>query len=134
GQRLEIARRMLFKDCAAAFIEAKRSEWSNAVHARQWTTTLESYVFPTLGNLPVASIDTGLVVKCLTPLWNTRRETASRVRGRIESVLNWATSSGYRTGENPARWKGHLENLLPKRNKARTVEHLAALPYQQIGQ
>ena len=85
------------------------------------------------GELPVAAIDTGLVMKALEPLWTTTTETASRVRGRIESVLDWATTREYRTGENPARWRGHLDNLLPARSKVQKVEHHAAMPYTDVG-
>ena len=83
-------------------------------HAAQWPSTLEAYVFPIFGDLPVQAIDIGLVMQALEPIWTQKPETASRVRGRIESVLDWATARGYRQGENPARWRGHLENLLPR--------------------
>ena len=106
------AKTMTFDECAAAYIQAHRAGWKNPKHAAQWGSTLRTYASPIFGHLPVAEVDTGLVVKCLTPIWESKTETATRVRGRIESVLGWATTSGYRTGENPARWKGHLENLL----------------------
>jgi integrase len=123
---------LTFKECAEAYITAHRAGWKNAVHAAQWPSTLETYVYPVLGDLPVASVDVGLVMRVLEPIWTTKPETASRVRGRIESVLDWATARGYRQGENPARWRGHLENLLPKKAKIRQVAHLAAVPYQEI--
>lgn len=104
----------------------------NKKHAGQWQQTLEDYVYPIFGSLPVLAIDTVLVMKAIEPIWTTKPETASRVRGRIESVLDWATARGYRSGENSARWKGHLENLLPKRSKVARVEHHAALPYAEL--
>jgi integrase len=90
-------------------------------------------VFPVFGKLPVSAIDTGLVMRALEPMWTATPETASRVRGRIESVLDWAKVHGYRSGENPARWRGHLDKLLPKKAKVRKVEHHAALPFAEIG-
>src|SRR5262249_51768736 len=88
-----------------------------------------------LGDIPVADIDTALIMRVIEPLWAPRTETASRLRGRIESVLDWARVAGFRTDpENPARWKGHLEHLLPKKSKIAPVEHHAALPYRQIGE
>jgi integrase len=131
--RLEEARAMTFTQCAAAYIVAHRAGWRNAKHAAQWSATLAAYVDPVLGNLAVQSVDIALVLRVLEPIWTTKPETASRVRGRIENVLDWATARGYRAGENPARWRGHLENLLPKRSKVRRVEHHAALPYPEIG-
>src|ERR1700686_4521073 len=94
--------------------------------------SLTAYAYPLIGNLPVQAVDVALVMKAVEPIWTEKPETASRVRGRIESVLDWATARGYRQGENPARWRGHLENLLPKRSKLRRVEHHAALPYAEI--
>ncbi len=130
--RLEAARAMTFRQCAAAYIESHKAGWRNAKHAAQWTATLEAYAYPAFGDLPVQAIDTGFVMRALEPIWTTKPETATRVRGRIESILDWATTHGYRRGENPARWKGHLSNLLPKRSRVRKVEHHAALPYSQI--
>lgn len=94
--------------------------------------TLGAYVYPVFGDLPVQAVDVGLVMKAIEPIWGEKPETASRIRGRIESVLDWATARGYRQGENPARWRGHLENLLPKRSKVAAVEHHAALPYPEM--
>jgi integrase len=122
-----------FKEAATAYISAHETEWRNSRHARQWPETLSAYVYPTLGLLPVQTIDTALVLKVLEPIWATIPETASRVRGRIESVLNWASARGYRSGENPARWRGHLDNLLPARDKVQKVKHHPALPYPEIG-
>jgi integrase len=132
---------MSFADCARAYIQVHQVGWTNALHARQWPTTLETYVYPTFGNLPVAAIDTALVMKVLEPIWGEKTETASRVRNRIEKVLDWARSREYRSGENPARWKGHLANMLAKPSAAKKTareaagrdEHHAALPYGEIG-
>lgn len=130
--KLEAAKMKTFAECANAFVEAHRSGWKNEKHIKQWTTTLETYAFPVLGGLSVASIDTGLVMRVLEPMWHEKTETANRLRGRIESVLDWATVRGYRQGENPARWKGHLDKLLPARNKVQKTRHHAALPYNQL--
>jgi integrase len=127
------AKMMTFDQCAEAYILAHKAEWKNAKHGDQWTNTLNTYASPVFGHLPVAEIDTGLVVKCLVPIWESKTETASRVRGRIESVLGWATTSGYRTGENPARWKGHLENLLATISKSSRTKNFPSLPWQRIG-
>ena len=126
------AKVMTFRQCAEAYIAAHEAGWSNAKHAGQWPKTLTAYVYPVFGSLPVQSVDVALVMKALEPIWATKPETASRVRGRIESVIDWATTRGYRTGENPARWRGHLENLLPKKSKVARVEHHAALPYKDL--
>lgn len=131
--RLADARIVTFNHCAKAYITGHRAGWRNAKHAAQWTTTLETYVSPIFGMLPAQAIDVGLVTKALEPIWSTKPETASRVRGRIEAILDWAKVRGYRTGENPARWRGHLDHLLPARTKVRKVEHHAALPYREIG-
>jgi len=130
---LDAAKAMTFRQCAAAFFQAHHHGWSNPKHARQWLKTLEVYVYPTIGDISVQAVDVSLIMRMLEPIWPDKTETASRVRGRIESVLDWATARGYRQGENPARWRGHLENLLPKRSKVQRVEHLAALPYREIG-
>ena len=121
-----------FGDVAALYIEAHRAGWKNAKHAAQWSATLETYVFPVIGNLPVASIDTGHVTAILEPIWRQKTETASRVRGRVESVLDFATARGWRAGDNPARWRGHLDNLLPAAGKVARVVHHAVLPWRQM--
>ena len=130
---LASAKTMTFDQCAKAYILAQKAGWKNAKHGDQWTNTLNTYASPVFGHLPVAEVDTGLVVKCLAPIWESKTETASRVRGRIESVLGWATTSGYRTGENPARWKGHLKNLLATISKSSRTRHHPSLPWQRIG-
>ena len=122
-ERLAAATAMTFQECAERYIDAHRAGWRNHKHAAQWPSTLATYVYPVFGSLPVQGVDVGLVTKALEPIWRTKPETASRVRGRIESVLDWATVRGYRKGENPARWRGHLDKLLPTRAKVRKVEH-----------
>jgi integrase len=131
-ERLDAAKAMTFKQCAEAYIASHRAGWRNAKHAGQWEATLTTYAYPAIGALPVQSIDTGLVLKVLEPIWTPKSETASRLRGRIEAILDWAKARDYRSGENPARWRGHLDKLLPARNKLRKVEHHAALPYAEL--
>jgi integrase len=122
-----------FRECAEAYIAAHQSEWKNAKHAGQWTATLETYAYPVFGSKAVAKIDTNLVLEVIEPLWTTKTETASRLRGRIEKVLGWATFRGFRQGENPARWKDHLDHHLPLRSDVRKVKHHASLSYGEIG-
>jgi integrase len=129
---LDVARTRTFKACGEAYIAAHEAGWRNPKHRYQWAATLNSYVYPVFGALPVQAVDVGLVMKTLEPIWTEKPETAGRVRGRIEAVIDWATARGYRTGENPARWRGHLENLLPAGSKVRRVVHYAALPYNEI--
>ncbi|MDO9164259.1 MAG: integrase arm-type DNA-binding domain-containing protein [Methylococcaceae bacterium] len=126
------AKDMTFQECADAYIEINRHGWSNPKHAQQWTNTLSQYAYPLLGQLSIADIDTALVTKCLEPIWITKNETASRLRGRIEQVLSWATVKQYRSGDNPARWRGHLDKILPKPSKVQTTKHHPALPYEEI--
>ncbi|KVF56748.1 integrase [Burkholderia cenocepacia] len=121
-----------FQYCAEKYIEAHRTGWKSAKHADQWTNTLTTYAYPIFDSCAVSAIDTTLVMKVLEPIWTTKTETASRIRGRIESVLDWATVHGYRVGENPARLKGHLDKLLPKRSRVQKVEHHPALPYADL--
>src|SRR5215472_355093 len=132
-ERLAAATGMTFADCAERYIAAHRAGWRNAKHAAQWPSTLQTYAYPVFGSLPVQAIDTALVTKAIEPIWQAKPETASRVRGRIEAVLDWAKVRGYRDGENPARWRGHLDKLLPARAKVRKVEHHPALPYAEMG-
>lgn len=132
AKRLAEAKAMSFDECAAAYVSAHAAGWRNAKHAAQWTATLKTYASPVFGQLPVADVDTALVTKALDPIWRTKSETASRLRGRIESVLGWATVRGYRAGDNPARWRGHLDHLLPARAKVQKVAHHAALPFTEI--
>src|SRR5579871_127864 len=143
--RLEAANSITFKECAASFIKANKAGWRTEKHADLWTNTMATYAEPIIGALSVQSIDTGLVMRvleqevCKQPggpsetLWSAKPETAGRVRGRMEAILAWATVRGYRTGDNPARWRGHLDTLLPPQSKVAQVEHHAALPYAEIG-
>lgn len=130
--RAAVAKTMTFRQCAEAYIAAHQDSWKNPKHAAQWPSTLEAYAYPVFGHLPVKAVDVGLVTKVIEPIWKTKTETASRLRGRIEAVLDWAKVRGYRDGENPARWRGHLDNLLPARGKVAKVAHHAALPFDQI--
>jgi len=130
---IEQAKALTFADAARQYIAAHRIGWRSQKHAAQWPSTLEAYAYPIIGALPVGVIDTALVMKVLEPLWHTKTVTADRVRGRIEIVLDWATVSGFRTGDNPARWRGHLEHLLPAPRKVAPVKHHPALPYTEIG-
>jgi integrase len=127
------AKRMSFRAAATAYIDAHGDAWRNAKHRMQWVNSLETYTGPVFGDLDVSRVDTALVMKALDSIWKTKTETATRVRGRIEAVLDWATVRGLRHGENPARWKGHLDKLLPQPGKIAKVEHHAALPYREIG-
>jgi len=130
----EAVKAITFKECAETYIKAHEPSWKNAKHIAQWTSTLTTYAYPVIGTLPIAEVDTGLVMKIIEPIWATKTETASRVRGRIESILDWATVRKYRSGENPARWKGHLDHLLPSKSKLQKEKHHSALPYNQISE
>jgi integrase len=132
-KKIETARAMTFDDCAAAYIKAHQASWRHPKHHQQWTNSLARHVSPAFGHVPVGSIDIGMLMNVLEPLWTKTPETASRIRGRIESVLDWAKARGFREGENPARWRGHLSNLLPRPSKVRAAKHYAALPYAEIG-
>lgn len=126
-------RGITFREVAERYIAAHQAGWRNAKHSAQWTSTLATYVFPIFGDAPVAAVGIGDVMKAVEPLWQKKTETASRVRGRIESIIDYATARGWRAGENPARWRSHLENLLPARTKVRRVEHHPALPWREMG-
>jgi integrase len=130
---LEAAKAVTFAHCAASYIESHKAGWRNEKHAEQWTKTIETYAEPTIGPLPVQAVDTGLVLKILEPIWSKKSETASRLRGRIENILDWAKARGYRSGENPARWKGHLNQLLPMLSKKHRVTHHKAMPFPEVG-
>jgi integrase len=132
AERLEAAKGRTFRACADDFIAKNKPGWRNAKHRQQWTNTLATYAYPLLGDLPVSGIDAGLVVRVLEPIWTTKPETATRVRGRIEALLDAATVHGFRQGPNPARWKGNLAHVLPRREKVRRVEHHAALPFDEV--
>lgn len=134
--RVELARQlthaMPFKECAAAYIEANKAGWKNKKHAKQWTATLATHAYPAIGSLPVGKVGRDDVLKVLEPIWSKIPETASRVRQRIEAVLDWAKARGYRTDDNPARWRGYLDAILPNRAKVRAVEHFDAMPYRDV--
>jgi integrase len=131
--KLEAAKSITFKECATAYVKAHRAGWGSAKHATQWESSLSTHCYPVIGLLAVQDIDTGLVMRVLQPMWSTKAVTAGRLRCRIEAVLDWATVHGYRRGENPARWRGHLDKLLPKLGRVRKVKHFPALPYVEIG-
>jgi integrase len=131
-QRLEAAKAITFKQCAENYIASHKAGWRNEKHKYQWAATLSAYAYPVIGALPVQAVDTDLVMKVLDPIWRTKPETASRLRGRMESILDFAIARKHRTGENPARWRGLLDKLLPARSKVREVEHHAALPYGEL--
>ena len=124
---------MTFDEATRKFLESKSAEWSNPKHAAQWGSTLAKYASPVIGDLNVRDVELGHITKILEPIWKTKTETASRLRGRIESVLAWATVHGYRDGENPARWRGHLDKVLAKPSKVAKTKHHPALPYAELG-
>lgn len=133
AERLEKARSKTFQQCASSYVEAMKGQWKNEKHAEQWTNTLETYANSVFGDVPVQEVDTALVYKALDVIWKTKNETASRVRGRIEKVLDWARVAGLRTGENPARWRGHLDAMLAKPSQIQKVVNHPALSFNQIG-
>ncbi len=128
-QRVKAANRVTFRECAEKFMATHSEGWRNAEHRRQWQSGLVAYVYPTLGNIAVADIDLPLILKVLEPAWRDKRETMSRIRGRIEGVLDWASARGFRDGDNPAAWK-KLKHLLPAKRREKT--HLAALPWREV--
>lgn len=127
-------RDITFEKCAAEVIKKKQAESRNAKHAQQWENTLATYAYPILGKMAVADVDLAHVLKVLKPHWETKTETMTRVRQRIEAVLAWATVHGHRSGDNPARWKGNLDAILPKPSKVAKVKHHKALPIDDIGE
>jgi len=130
---VEAAQTITFREAAERYIAAHQASWRAKQHLARWHQTMRDFVYPILGALPVEAVDVGLVTRVLEPIWTKMPETASRIRGRIELVLDWATVRQYRTGDNPARWRGHLDKLLPKISKVSKVQHHAALPYSEIG-
>jgi integrase len=138
AKALAAAKALSFEQASRQYFNQNQNKWSNAKHRAQFLSTLQTYAFPKIGGLLVADIDTGEVLRVLEQdykgqqLWNAIPETASRLRGRIETVLDWAKVRGSRTGENPARWEGHLEHKLPNRSKIRKVRHMPALPYANV--
>jgi integrase len=129
---LEEAKGITFGECAEKFIASHSASWKNEKHGDQWQSTIDTYC-ELLLKVPVQKIDTALVVKCLEPIWTEKPETASRLRGRMERILDWARVREFRQGENPARWRGHLDKLLPRLEKSKRVQHHPALPYRQMG-
>ena len=132
-RRLADANIVTFDRAAADFIVAHSPGWRNVKHADQWRNTLDAYASPVLGTLPLSAINTAMVLRVLNPIWTTKTETASRLRGRIERILDWAKAQGYRSGDNPAAWRGHLDKVLPKPEKVAKVEHHPAIPWKEIG-
>jgi len=130
--RLAGSKTLSFDSCAGQYIASHRQGWKNAKHAFQWETTLQNHASPVIGSLSVADVELGHILQIIEPLWATKTETASRLRGRIEAILDWATVRGHRQGENPARWRGHLDKILPKRSAVQKVEHHRALPYGEV--
>ncbi|MBC7734698.1 MAG: integrase arm-type DNA-binding domain-containing protein [Bacteriovorax sp.] len=129
NQALEVT----FEQAVAAYLKGKAGEWGNAKHAQQWSNTLTTYAFPVFGKVPVHAVTTEHVLCALDPIWHVKNETATRVRGRIETVLDFAATKKWRTGENVARWKGHLQMSLAQPSKIATVEHHTALPIGEVG-
>ncbi len=124
---------MDFKAAAQAYIAAHEASWRNAKHLQQWRNSLATYVYPVIGKLLVRDVALTHILKILEPMWHTKTETATRIRGRIEQVLDWATVRGYREGLNPARWNGNLKQILPAPSKVSTIKHYDALPWVEIG-
>jgi integrase len=132
AKKVEAAKAITFRAAAARLIASKRKGWKNEKHAGQWSATLETYAYPVIGDLPVQAVTTGLMMKILDPIWSEKTETASRVRGRIESIINSAKAYGEFIGENPARWKGNLDATLAKKSDVAEEENMPALPYDEV--
>jgi integrase len=131
-QRADAAPAVTFKEAAEQYIAAHKAGWRNAKHAQQWENTLTDYAYSEIGTLSVGAVATQYVLKVLSGIWTQKPETAARVRGRIETVLDYAKARGWRSGDNPARWKGTLDHLLPARSKVRRVQHHPAMPYAKV--
>jgi integrase len=129
-----VVKAMSFKEVAGKYLAAHKDSWRNEKHRWQWGATLEKHAYPVIGDTPIDQIGTSEVMQILEPVWQKTPETASRLRGRIESVLDYAKAREWRSGENPARWRGHIANMLPRRNKRRTVQHHPALPWARMGE
>jgi len=121
-----------FKQAAAAFVDAHKAGWKNTKHVKQWSSTLETYAYPAIGSLPVASVNTEHILSVLKPIWTEKPETAARIRGRIENILDYAIVRNWRQEPNPARWKGHMSQLLAKRSAVQAIEHHAAMPFADV--
>jgi integrase len=131
-QALEAARSITFADATQQYYDSHEGKWSSAKHRQTFLNTLKQYAFPVIGKLPVADVDTAAVLHIVEPIWITKNQTSIRIRGRIEAILDWCTVRGYRHGDNPARWAGHLSEALPTGGKIGKVIHHAALPYADI--
>ena len=132
-RKAETAKVKTFRECSDAYIADREPEWKSPKQAALWRSTLSRYAHPIIGDLSVQSVDTALVLDILKPIWSEKTETATRVRNRIEAVLDWAGVQKYREGENPARWRGHLEKILAKPSKVTKLVHRPALPYAEMG-
>jgi integrase len=132
AQVAETAKALTFKECAEGYIEAHRAGWKSVKHADQWAATLETYAYPVIGKMQVQMVETAHVMKIIEPIWKEKTETASRVRGRIEKILDRAKALKLRSGENPAAWRGHLDQLLPAKSQVSPVENHPALPYAEL--
>jgi integrase len=128
----ELRQACYIRECGEAYIATHQAGWRNAKHRAQWSSTLRVYAYPTMGDLTISAIDTPIVLKCLEPIWQTKPETANRLRGRIESILSWAAVRRLRSENNPARWRGHLDKLLPAPGRVRRVTHHAAMRYADL--
>jgi len=133
AMRIAVANAITFEDAAAQFIEAQKAGWRSPKSEAQWTSSLKTHAHPMIGSMAVADIDVAAVLRVLDPIWRVKPETASRIRGRIERILDWTTVRGYRQGDNPARWRESLKSQLPDRAKVQTVTHFPALPFAEIG-
>ena len=130
--KVEASRAVTFKAYAEAFISGREAGWKNPRHRQAWRNSMRDYAYPHIGHLPIADVDTAAVLKVLRPIWGTKTETASRVRGRIEAILSAAKVEGLRAGDNPALWRGHIAEVLPGKRSVQAVEHHAALPYAEM--
>lgn len=133
NQRISEQNVITFDKAAERFIESNSAQWRNPKHTDQWRNTLSTYASPIIGSLPVSEVTTPLVLRILQPIWNEKTETATRLRGRIEKILNWARAQGFRTGDNPATWRGHLSEALPNPSKVAKKRNYAALPWPEMG-
>lgn len=127
------AKNKIFNECMAEYVKSHKESWSNEKHQKQWEATLLEYACPHFGEMSVRLVNTELVLRALEPIWKTKTKAATRVRERLERVLSWASTMGYREGENPARWHGHLQEILPPPSKIKTVKHHPSLPYMEVG-
>lgn len=132
ARQTELEKTPTFTTCAARYVRAHRRGWKNAKHARQWVSTLKTYARPVAGAKRVDAITTEDILKILSPIWTTKTETAKRVQGRIENILDYAAAHKYRDPMNPARWRGHLDKLLPKPSRVKKVDHHPAMPHTEV--